>query len=885
MKLRELRALRGPNFWSQKRHKLMVMKLDIGDYEYKPTNTIDGFYTRLKTLLPSLHNHACSEGHKGGFFDRVRDGTWMGHVIEHIAIEIQFLAGMPCSFGKTRRCEELGVYNVIFEYTYKEAGLYAAKAAIKIAEALADRKEYSIEHDIKALILIRSGNMLGPSTQSLVDEAKRRNIPIRRLDNDSLVLLGQGKKQKFVSSSIISSTSCIGVDIACNKDQTRRMLEDARIPIAKGRLVHDEETLFEAARELGYPLVVKPVNGNHGRGSSINITAPKELVYAFHKAQKVSNKVIVEMLVKGSDFRMLLVDYKFVAATQRIPAMVTGDGISTIRQLIENVNSGPNRGCGHEKELTKIRIDESTRFILKKNGYALNSVPGSNEAVFLKSTANLSTGGTGIDVTDLVHPYNAAMAERVARIIGLDVCGVDIMANCLTLPMNNNRGVVLEVNAEPGLRMHLVPTRGRPRNVARPIIEKLFPESENGRIPVTAITGTNGKTTTARLLAHLAALSGYHTGLTTTEGIYINGKLIEQGDCTGPDSAEIVLREPDVDFAVLECARGGILRAGLGFSNCDIGIVTNVKEDHLGLGDIHTLGQMASLKRVVPESISANGYAILNADDDHVYAMAEGLPCHIALFSMKPDNPRIVRHCMTGGLAAYLEGGNIVIRDDEDAALIIRVADIPLTFGGTAEFNIQNALAVVLAACISDFSLKCIKEGLKSFVPNSTTIPGRMNLFNFQDFQFLVDYAHNPSSMNALGRYLKTIEATHKTGVITAVGDRRDQDIIELGRSAGEIFDEIIIKYDKDLRGRTRDEISMLLLKGINQIDAQKPVKIIPSELKAVKYSIDHARPGSFITALCAEVQEVINMIHGMMEQKGNAEKNNGRKHEIEQRA
>lgn len=843
-----------------------MMNLDLEEYEYRPTNRIDGFYKRLKQLLPSLHSHACSEEHDGGFFERVKDGTWLGHVIEHVAIEIQTLADMPCSFGKTRGTDKFGVYNIIFDYTCKEAGIYAAKAAFHITEALAEGKDYDVKRDITNLQNIRSRDMLGPSTQSLVDEAINRSIPYRRLDNDSLVLLGQGKKQKLISASIIDSTSCIGVDIACNKDQTKRMLYNARIPVAKGDLVFDEQTLFDAAREIGYPLVTKPINGNHGRGSSMNITTWKELIQAFHKAQKHSNKVIVEKFVIGNDYRILVVDYKFVAAAERIPALVTGDGYSTIRQLIEAVNCEPNRGKGHEKELTKLAVDESTRSLLRRNGYTLASVPGNSEVVYLKSTANISTGGTSVDVTDTVHPYNMAMAERVARIIGLDVCGVDLIAPCLTMPINNNGGMVLEVNAEPGLRMHLSPAKGRSRNVAKPIIEKLFPENENGRIPVTAITGTNGKTTTARLLSHLAALSGYYTGMTTTEGIYINGKIVEQGDCSGPDSSELVLREPEVDYAILECARGGILRAGLGFSNCDIAIVTNVNEDHLGLGDINTLDQLASLKRVVPESVSVNGYSILNADDDKVYAMGEGLDCNIALFSMNSRNPRVTRHCMMGGLAAYYENGNIIIKDDDHAYIVIKAADVPLAFGGMAEFNIENILAAVLAAYISNFSISTIKEGLKSFVHNSTTIPGRMNLFDFQDFKFMVDYAHNPSSTKALGEYLAHIEASVKVGVITAVGDRRDQDIINLGKTAGKIFDEIIIKHDKDLRGRTGDEINSLLIKGISQYDPNKPVKIISSETEAVKYAIDNARPGAFITAFCAEVQEVLNLVHEMME-------------------
>lgn len=873
MKLREIKALRGPNYWSQTRHNLIVMLLDLKELEFKPTNKIDGFYDRLKELMPSLHEHTCSEGVPGGFFKRVYDGTWMGHVIEHIAIEIQILSGMYCPFGKTRSSNEKGVYHVVFEYRDKEAGVYAAKAALAIAEALITPKPCNLKTDIDMLCQIRDKNMLGPSSQALVFEAESRNIPCRRLDDDSLVMMGQGNKQKLISAAITSSTSSIGVDIACNKQQTKRMLENARIPIPKGKIVRDADSLLPAANEIGYPLVVKPVNGNHGRGASINLTNKKELIAAFHKAKKYSDKVMVEKLISGVDYRILIVNNKFIAAAQRTPASVTGNGHSTVRHLIEETNNTPNRGCGHEKELTKIKIDDSTHFILDKHGYTLDSIPENKAIVHLKSTANLSTGGTGIDITDSVHPYNIALTERVSRIIGLDICGIDIVAPCLTIPVNNNGGAVIEVNAEPGLRMHLMPSKGRARNVAKPVIDMLFPENETGRIPVTAVTGTNGKTTTSRLIAHLASTSGYFTGLTTTDGIYINGKIIEEGDCSGPDSAEIVLREPEVNYAVLECARGGILRGGLGFSNCDIGIVTNILEDHLGIDDIHSLEQMTRVKNVIPKSIRSGGYAILNADDDLVYNLAKDLNCNIALFSMKPANHRIISHCQMGGLAAFPKDGFLVVKDDEYEAAIAPVEVVPLTFGGKAGFNIQNILAAILTGYISNFGITKISEGLKTFVPSALTMPGRMNLFNFSNFDVLVDYAHNPSSIDALGWYVESFEAVEKTGVITAVGDRRDQDIITVGRSAARIFDQIIIKHDKELRGRTRDEITMLLLRGISQVEPQKPVKIIPSETEAVRYAIENAKPGSLITALTAEVQEVLSLIHEMMEKQGGREK------------
>jgi cyanophycin synthetase len=853
MKILEIRAMRGPNYWSIRRHKLIVMKLDIGEYEELPTNKIDGFSARLESLFPSMYEHRCSEERPGGFFHRVKEGTWMGHVIEHIALEIQTLAGMDVGFGRTRGNGEHGVYNVVFAYMEEKAGIYTAKASVRIAEALAKGESYDLEADIQTLREIREDERLGPSTGSIVEEAQNRNIPWIRLNRHSLVQLGYGVNQKRIQATVASTTSNIAVEIACDKEETKNILDAAGIPVPKGYIVYDEEDLEDAVSRIGYPIVLKPVNGNHGRGATINIQNWEDAKVALLAAKRVSRGVICERFITGFDFRLLVINYKLVAAAKRTPACVTGDGKHTIQQLIDEVNKDPRRGYGHEKVLTAIKVDEMTLNILRDKGLELSDVLPAGETLYLKSTANLSTGGTATDITDLVHPYNVFMAERIARVVGLDICGIDIMAPDLTTSIRENGGAILEVNAAPGFRMHIAPTDGLPRNVAEPVIDMLFPPGTSARIPIIAVTGTNGKTTTTRLTAHMVKTMGYKVGFTTTDGIYIQNRMLQSGDCTGPVSAEFVLKDPTVDFAVLETARGGILRSGLGYSQCDIAIVTNVAADHLGLKGINSLEEMAKLKAVVPESVQPTGYAILNADDDLVYAMRKNLKCNIALFSLDENNPRILRHINEGGLATIVENGYVTICKGTWKIRVDKVVSIPLTFSGKAVFNIQNVLPVVMAGFIRGFKIEDMRLALETFIPSPTQTPGRMNMFQFRRFNVMVDYAHNTAGFQAIAKFLEKIEASPKVGIIAGVGDRRDEDIVSLGRVAAQMFDEIIIRQDKNLRGRTEQEIIDLMLSGINAVSPGKRVDVIPTEREAIDKAIGEAVPGSFIV-ICSDV-------------------------------
>lgn len=870
MEILNIRVMNGPNYWSIRRHKLIVMKLDLQELEDYPTNKIPGFKERLTKLFPSLYDHHCSEGRPGGFLHRVEEGTWMGHVIEHMALELQTLAGMEVGFGRTRETGQKGVYNVVFTYMEAEAGIYTAKATVRIAQALVDGKDYDLSEDIQNLREIREEYRLGPSTGSIVEEAIGRGIPYIRLNRHSLVQLGYGVNQKRVQATVASTTSSIAVEIACDKEETKNLLEKAEIPVPKGMIGYDEDDLRDAIKKIGYPIVTKPVNGNHGKGATTNLRNWEDAVKGLAAAKKYGRAVIIEKYIVGYDHRILVINYKFVAAAKRTPASVFGNGTSTIRELIEQVNTDPRRGYGHEKVLTAIKIDDFTMGILHEKNLSLDTVLPAGEELWLKPTANLSTGGTATDISDLVHPDNVFMCERIARIIGLDICGIDIMTPDLSQPIKEAGGAILEVNAAPGFRMHLAPTDGLPRNVADPVINMLYPPGSSARIPIIAITGTNGKTTTTRLIAHIVKQVGYKVGFTTTDGIYIQNQMMMRGDCTGPVSAQFVLKDPTVEFAVLETARGGILRAGLGFDHCDIGIVTNVQPDHLGLMGIDTIDQLARVKGVIPESVWPGGYAILNADDDLVYKMRNELECKVAFFSMDETNPRIVEHLAGGGLAAVAENGFVTICKGSWKIRVDKITSIPLTFGGKATFNVQNILPAVLAAHLRGFRIEDIRAALETFIPSPATTPGRMNLFQFKNFQVLVDYAHNYAGLEQLSKFVDKVDGAPKVGVIAGVGDRRDEDIIELGRVAARTFDEIVIRQDKNLRGRSSEEIIELMMRGIRDVGGNKKTTIIPSEPEAIDYVIKHGERGAFITICSDVVPDVLDMIMRYKEEEDN---------------
>jgi cyanophycin synthetase len=861
MKILKIQVLKGPNLWSIRRKKLIQMRLDLEEIEQFPTNKIDGFRERIEKLIPSLKDHRCSEGVEGGFFIRIDLGTWMGHVIEHIALEIQTLAGMETGFGRTRETKTSGVYNVVFSYTEENVGVFAAEASVRIAEALIAGEEYDLDADIKKMREIRERVRLGPSTGSIVEEAVSRDIPWIRLGTNSLVQLGYGINQVRFQATITNKTSYIAVDIAGNKEETKRMLENASIPVASGGICVDEEDLETIINKIGYPIVIKPLDGNHGKGASINVTKWEDAVAGLAFAKTYSRRVIVEKFITGFDFRVLIINNRLVAAAKRVPAHITGNGKDTIQQLIDEVNRDPRRGYGHENVLTEITVDRDTEDLLEKKKYTLESVPAKDETVYLKSTANLSTGGTSVDVTDMMHPDNVFLCERISRVIGLDVCGVDIMAENLTQSLKENGGVILEVNAAPGFRMHLAPSEGLPRNVAAPVIDMLYPPGKPSRIPIMAVTGTNGKTTTTRLLAHIVKNNGFKVGFTTSDGIYVQNHMMEKGDTTGPMSAEYILKDPTVEFAVLETARGGILRSGLGFSRCDIGVITNIQEDHLGLNDIHTLDDLARVKSTVVESIKKNGWAVLNGEDEQCIKVGKNLDCNVAYFGMDEENPFIKQLTKEGKTVAVYENGYITIKKGEWKIRVERATHVPLTLGGKAKFMIANVLAATLASHLWGFKIEDIALSLRTFIPSAAQTPGRMNIFVFRKFKVLIDFAHNPAGYRGIEEFLTSVDATKKIGIIAGVGDRRDEDIRECAKIAARMFDHIIIRQEKHLRGRTEDEINSLIISGIADSGRNITHETITKEVDAIHHAISHAEDGSFITALSDVVDNAIDIV------------------------
>ena len=872
MKILKVQALRGPNIWSVQRKKLIQMRLDLEEMEQFPTNKIEGFRERLEALFPTMIEHRCSEGIRGGFFSRIERGTWMGHVIEHIALEIQTLAGMETGFGRTRETKTPGIYNVVFSYTEENVGIFAAESSVHIAEALINGTEYDLEGDIQKMREIRERVRLGPSTGSIVEEAVARDIPWIRLGTNSLVQLGYGINQMRFQATITCKTSSIAVDIACNKEQTKKMLDDASIPVANGGICLDEEDLATVVTKIGYPIVLKPLDGNHGKGASINVKNWEDAVAGLAYAKKYSHRIIVEKFITGFDFRVLIIDNKLVAAAKRIPAHVVGNGKNTLQELITETNLDPRRGYGHENVLTQIDVDRDTTDLLEKLNYTLESVPKNGETVYLKSTANLSTGGTSVDVTDMMHPENVFLCERISRVIGLDICGVDIMAENLTQPLKENGGCILEVNAAPGFRMHLAPSEGLPRNVASPVIDMLYPLGKPSRIPIIAVTGTNGKTTTTRLLAHIIKNNGYKVGFTTSDGIYIQNHMLEKGDTTGPISAEYILKDPTVEFAVLETARGGILRSGLGFSRCDIAVITNIQEDHLGLSDIHTLDDLARVKSTVVKSVKKDGWAILNAEDEHCIKIGQELNCNVAYFSMDEENPLIKKLCKEGKIVAVYENGFITVKKGEWKIRIERATHVPLTMGGKAKFMIANVLAATLASYLWGFKTEDISLSLQTFIPSAAQTPGRMNIFEFRKFKVLIDFAHNPSGYLGVEDFLKSVVANKKIGIIAGVGDRREEDIKECAKIAGRMFDHIIIRQEKYLRGRTEDEIINLILEGIAESGRQITYEIIPKETEAIKHAINSAEDGTFIIALSDVVTNAIEIVQEYLDKENEQE-------------
>ena len=872
LEIRQTNVYRGPNVWA--RMPVIHLVLDIGELEDRPTNKIPGFYEHLTEAIPSLYDHGCSLGRPGGFLQRLREGTWMGHVLEHVALELQNLAGADVSRGKTRSTTERGVYNVIYQYDQEDVGLAAGWLALRLLNHLVygTEPEFDFVHELEERVIrLAERFAYGPSTGAIVQEASRRGIPVLRLDpRRSLVQLGHGKYQRRIWATVTSVTPNIAVEIASNKELTNRLLHEVGIPVPRSQVVESVDAAVKAAVRLGYPVVLKPLDGNHGRGVFVNLADEGEVreFFASAYAESRNGQVIVENYISGKDYRVLVVNNEVVAVAERVPAHVVGDGEHTIRQLIDLTNADPRRGVGHEKILTRIVIDSQTHEVLQRAGRTLDDVPAEGEFVQLKLTGNMSTGGTSIDRTDEIHADNIDIARQAAMVVGLDIAGIDMITQDISRSIRQNGGAICEVNAGPGFRMHTHPTEGHPRHVGRAVVDMLFPRGAPSRVPIVAVTGTNGKTTTARMIAHIMKASGRKVGLTTTDGIYIDGTQIMAGDMSGPTSARMVLKNPTIDYAVLETARGGILRSGLGFDRCNIGVVTNVAGDHLGLKGVDTLAELARVKEVVPANVLRDGASVLNADNEWTVQMTRVARGEIIFFSMDEDNPVVRDHIRERGRAVVLrqtrQGEMITIFESRRETSLLLASQIPATFEGRARVNIENAMAAAAAALADDVQLEYIRLALRTFSTSFSQTPGRFNLLDLGGKRVVIDYCHNVAGLEAIADFVRRMEADRTLAVISMPGDRSDADMAAFGELAGRTFDRVIIREDKNTRGRARGEIAGILHEAVLRGGrAEDQVMIVLDELEAAQTAVDAAGKGDLVILMVDRPAEVWTMLAG----------------------
>jgi cyanophycin synthetase len=873
----QTQVFRGPNYWSYE--PCVRMLVDLGSLEHWPSNTIPGFTTGLVELLPGVGEHSCSLGKRGGFRERLEEGTWLGHVAEHVALELQRESGAHISRGKTRSAGPSGQYNVIFGYAEEQVGKAAGNLAVRLVNHLVKpTPEFDFRLELETLIRLAERRQFGPSTQAVIDEAVSRDIPWIRLNEASLVQLGQGKYQQRIRATMTSKTSALAVDIAGDKKMTNRLLASAGLPVPRSEVVRTDDDAVAAAKRIGFPVVTKPLDGNHGRGVGLELRTERAVRTGFKRAVRESRRgsVVIESFVTGNDYRVLVIGGRMVAIAERVPAHVTGDGKHTVRDLVEIENRDARRGIGHEKVLTRITIDETATELVKKQGFALDGIPPAGERVLLAATGNMSTGGISIDRTWDAHEDNVEIAEEAARVVGLDVAGVDFLAPDISQPVRETGGAIVEVNAAPGFRMHTHPTEGEPQYVAKHVVDGLFPPGTPSRIPIIAVTGSNGKTTTTRMIAHIFRGMGRDVGVTTTDGIYIDERLVRRADASGPRSAQMVLQNPRIDLAVFEVARGGILREGLGYGRNDVAVVLNVTGDHLGLREIDTLEQLAAVKQVPVEAVPRNGYAVLNADDPLVVEMRRHCSGSVILFSMQDRNEFVERWIRRGRKAVVLERGPrgemMVIREGRRTMPIAWVHTLPATFEGKARMMVQNSMAAAAAAHAAGAHLHDIRQGLRSFTTSIYQAPGRLNVFELDGVKVIIDYAHNAAGLETLGDFVERLTSDPPSGerpgeaswtanlrvaVVATAGDRRDEDMRELGEVAARYFDDVIIREDRNTRGRPPGDAARLILAGVEGAIANGHARagsaeIVLDEMEAARLALDRSRPGDLVV-LCVD--------------------------------
>jgi cyanophycin synthetase len=873
----ESRVYRGGNVWSYA--PAIHLVVDLGVLEGYPSDTLEGFTDRLVGLLPGLENHTCSRGVRGGFVERLHEGTWLGHVTEHVALQLQQEAGHDLRRGKTRAVKgRSGRYNVIYDYTDETVGLAAGTLAVRLVNHLVAAEEgFDFQAELDRFLRQAQRTAFGPSTAAILEEAISRDIPYIRLNSASLVQLGQGVHAQRIRATMTSKTGALAVDLAGDKDMTTRLLASAGLPVPRQETVRTADAAVSAARRIGFPVVVKPLDGNHGRGVCLDLQSDDEVREGFVTAEGESRRgyVIVESFITGRDYRCLIVGGKMQAIAERVPAHVVGDGTHTVAELVELTNADPRRGVGHEKVLTRIKVDDAAVALVEDQGFGMGSVPPEGQMVKLALTGNMSTGGISVDRTFDAHPDNVEIAEEAARMIGLDVAGIDFICPDIASPVRETGGAICEVNAAPGFRMHTHPTVGEPQFIAKPVVDLLFPPGSPSRVPIVAVTGTNGKTTTSRMIAHIFKGIGRKVGMTSTDGIVIDERLVYKADASGPRSARMVLQNPRVDFAVMEVARGGILREGLGYDRNDVAVVTNVAPDHLGMKGIDTLEQLADVKAVVVEAVPRDGFAVLNADDPLVRKMRRRCSGGIVWFSLEPPGTQvrdfIEEHCRRGGRALVLEptdrGDMIVIKHGRRSMQLAWTHLLPSTFGGTARFNVANAMAAAGAAFAAGAGLHEIRQGLRTFTTNYYLSPGRMNLVSVHNVDVFVDYCHNAPGMRVLGEFVDRYAAqkagqadlgkVSRIGMVSTAGDRRDDDMRELGAIAATHFDVVVVREDQRLRGRRAGETAELIAEGARgEIGKEgvrcRQVEVVLDEVEAVRHCMARANPGD-VVVLCVD--------------------------------
>ncbi|RDU38346.1 cyanophycin synthetase [Neobacillus piezotolerans] len=868
MKMHRVRYLKGPNYFSYK--PTMWIELDLEELEFSPSNELPGFTEALLGTIPSLKDHTCSLGYPGGFVERLEKGTWMGHILEHMALELQYLAGIKVRRGKTLTSNKKGIYYVTYDCRESKSGLYAFEAAKDIVEKiLTGAKSVDAGPYIEKIEDLYYTNKLGPSTEAIYNAAFAKQIPVERVGKDSLLRLGTGSKQKFVQATITSQTSFMAVENSCDKQMTKTLLAGAGIPVPEGETASSAEEVFEAADRVGFPLVIKPLNGNQGRGVYTNIKSREELFNIIHCMDTPENNFIVERYYEGHDYRLLVVDGELIAASMRLAPFVIGNGQDSIKALIEKENKNPLRGDGHEKPMSKIPINAIVSCHLEKSGLTLDSIPEPGKIVQVVGNANLSTGGQAIDVTDEVHPTIRDVAVTAAKAIGLDVAGVDFICPDISAQLDRKKATIVEVNAAPGIRMHHYPAKGKPRDVGKAIVDYLFKTREDASIPIISVTGTNGKTTTTRMIKHFLERDGYTVGMTNSDGVYVGNETIDEGDCSGPISARKILSNPNVHAAVLETARGGILREGLAFRQCDVGIVTNVSEDHLGLEGIEDFGQLVKLKRLIPEVVMENGHCILNADDPEVVQMAEHTRGKVIFTSLFYTNHHIREAAEKGWTVWFLDEDNwISCIEDGNPKRLLPARDIPVTIEGKARHNISNLLQALAAAHSQGVPFEVLKEKALTFSPNSEQSKGRFNTYEVEGRKIIVDYAHNIAGLNAFFDTVRHFKTGSAITVISSPGDRQDHEIREMAKIAIRNSDRLIIREDEDLRGRGPYETANMMHAAALKEKGYsgKQISIIPQELKAYQEAWNLSAEGDTLLFLYEKhsvVNEFFSLVSG----------------------